>query len=84
MDFPRCAGRQTGPRTAVADQVGLNRDALKREVVSDEVKDRLTKATDTALAAGAVGVPTVLAAGQSFWGDDQLEAAAVAIAGSQP
>ena len=54
------------------------------EVVSDEVKDRLTEATGTALAAGAVGVPAVLAAGQSFWGDDQLEAAAAAIAGSQP
>ncbi len=69
---------------AVADEVGLDPDALKREVVSDEVKDRLTVATDAAIAAGAIGVPTVLAAGQSFWGDDQLAAAASAIAGNQP
>lgn len=68
---------------AVADEVGLDPDALKRGVDSDEVKDRLTGATEAAIAAGAVGVPTVLALGQSFWGDDQLETAATALASNQ-
>jgi len=65
---------------AVAEEVGLNPDAVKREVVSAEVKDRLAGATEAAIAAGALGVPTVLTAGQSFWGDDQLKAAATATA----
>ncbi len=68
---------------AVAEEVGLDPDVIKRKVVS-EVKDRLAGATEAAIAAGAVGVPTVLTSGQSFWGDDQLEAAATAVSSNQP
>ncbi len=64
---------------AVANQVGLDPGAVERGVVSQEIKDRLARATEAAIAAGVVGVPTVCAAGQIFWGDDQLEAAAAAI-----
>jgi 2-hydroxychromene-2-carboxylate isomerase len=64
---------------AVADEVGLDSDALRRGVASPEIKDRLASATDAAIAAGAFGVPSVLVAGQSFWGDDQLETAAAAL-----
>lgn len=68
-----------GDVLAVAEEVGLDADAVKRGVAGEEAKNRLTEATEAAIAAGAVGVPTVLALGQSFWGDDQLEAAAAAI-----
>lgn len=36
--------------------------------------------TDPALAAGVIGVPTVLVDGDPFWGDDQLDAAAARLA----
>ena len=64
---------------AIAREVGLDGDAVANGVGSPAVKDRLTNATDTAIAAGVIGVPTVLVAGQRFWGDDQLEVAAAAI-----
>lgn len=64
---------------AVADDVGLDSDELKHGVASPEIKDRLASATDAAIAAGAFGVPSVLVADQSFWGDDQLETAAAAL-----
>jgi 2-hydroxychromene-2-carboxylate isomerase len=64
---------------AVAAEVGIDLDAVTHGVTTGQVKNQLTEATDAAIAAGAVGVPTVLVAGQSFWGDDRLEAAATAI-----
>jgi hypothetical protein len=66
---------------AVADEVGLDSDAVSHGVASQEIKDRLASATDAAIATGLPGVPGVLVAGQSFWGDDQLETAAAAIGG---
>jgi 2-hydroxychromene-2-carboxylate isomerase len=41
-------------------------------------KQRLQAVTDEAIADGVPGVPTVTVDGRHFWGDDQLEAAAVA------
>jgi 2-hydroxychromene-2-carboxylate isomerase len=64
---------------AVADEVGLDSDAVRHGVASQEIKDRLASATDDAIATGLPGVPGVLVAGQSFWGDDQLETAAATI-----
>jgi 2-hydroxychromene-2-carboxylate isomerase len=64
---------------AVADEVGLDADLVRVGVASQEIKDRLASATDAAVATGIGGVPGVLVAGRSFWGDDQLEAAAAAI-----
>lgn len=69
---------------AVANDVGLEPGALRHEVVSQEVKDRLATATEAAIAAGTLGVPTICAAGQMFWGDDQLETAAAAVVSRQP
>ena len=40
------------------------------------IKDELRANTDRALADGVFGVPTVVAGGEVFWGDDRLEAAA--------
>jgi 2-hydroxychromene-2-carboxylate isomerase len=41
-------------------------------------KARLRENTDRALEHGVFGVPTVVAGGQAFWGDDSLEEAASA------
>jgi 2-hydroxychromene-2-carboxylate isomerase len=60
----------------VADEAGVPADAVREGVERQEVKDRVREATDAALAAGVVGVPTVIAGGQVFWGDDRLEEAA--------
>ncbi len=65
---------------AVADEVGLDPGAVAGRVGAGAVKDRLTSATGAAIARGVLGVPAVLIAGRSFWGDDQLEAAAAALA----
>ncbi len=65
---------------AVAGEIGLDTDAVTSGVADQEIKDRLTNATEAAIDAGVVGVPTVLPAGMSFWGDDQLEPAAANIA----
>ncbi len=64
---------------AVAEEIGLSLDAVKHGATASRIKRELTEATQAAITAGAIGVPTVLAAGQSFWGDDHLEAAAAAI-----
>lgn len=66
---------------AVAEEVGLDPQLVRAEVGTEAIKARLVEATETAITAGVVGVPTVLAAGRCFWGDDQLEAAATATAG---
>jgi 2-hydroxychromene-2-carboxylate isomerase len=44
------------------------------------VKDELRAATDAAHARGVYGVPTVVVGDELFWGDDQLEQAAAALA----
>lgn len=64
---------------AVAEEVGLDQDTVTDGVTAEEIKNQLTEATEVAIAAGAVGVPTVLVSGQSFWGDDHLEIAAAAM-----
>ena len=64
---------------AVAEEIGLSPDAVMHGVTATHVKDELTESTQAAITAGAVGVPTVLVSGQSFWGDDQLTTAAAAI-----
>jgi 2-hydroxychromene-2-carboxylate isomerase len=67
---------------AVAEEVGLDPGLVENGVAEPDIKRRLTDATSAAITAGAVGVPTVLVSGQSFWGDDQLEAAAAAARGN--
>ena len=61
----------------IAGEVGLDRATVEAGLPT--AKDRLKQVTDEAIAAGVPGVPTVRVGEQSFWGDDQLEAAAVAL-----
>jgi 2-hydroxychromene-2-carboxylate isomerase len=65
---------------AVAGEIGLDQETVRRGVTAEDTKHELTNATEAAIAAGVIGVPTVLAAGQTFWGADRIEAAAAAIA----
>jgi len=75
----------TGIREATAleraaEVAGLDPAAIRHGIERPEIKERLREATDGALAAGVIGVPTVLADGEPFWGDDRLEAAAQRLA----
>jgi 2-hydroxychromene-2-carboxylate isomerase len=53
--------------------------ALLGAVERDAIKLRLRRATDAAGDLGVVGVPSVVAGGAVFWGDDRLEDAAAAV-----
>lgn len=59
-----------------AQPAGLNAAALEAGLTEPETKDRLRQMTDAAWQLGVRGVPTVQVAGELFFGDDQLEAAA--------
>lgn len=59
----------------------LHPNAVLKGIETRSVKDGLKRATDEAIERGVVGVPTVAVGDELFWGDDQLEAAAAAIAG---
>jgi 2-hydroxychromene-2-carboxylate isomerase len=72
------AGRDLGDPENVAiagAACELHPRALLKAVATKSVKDELRRATEEAAAIGVRGVPTVLAGGQAFWGDDQLERA---------
>jgi 2-hydroxychromene-2-carboxylate isomerase len=76
-------GRHLADLETVLDAVaraGMDAEVVRERIASDEVKDRLRAHTDTALAAGVEGVPTVAVGEQLFWGDDRLEDAATALA----
>ncbi len=64
-----------------AREGGLDPDAVSRAVNDESVKARLREYTDEAIDAGVVGVPTIVAGGAVFWGDDRLEDAAAAAGG---
>lgn len=62
----------------VAEQVGLDREAVDQATRDPEIKLALRSATDAAHARGVFGVPTVVVGDELFWGDDRLQAAAAA------
>jgi 2-hydroxychromene-2-carboxylate isomerase len=72
-------GHNLGGEAAVdvAVAVGLDREAT-REAMGGWAKERLRAVTDEAIASGVPGVPTLTVGGTHFWGDDQLEDAALA------
>ncbi len=65
---------------AAAGRAGMDASAVREGVQRQDVRDRLRAETEAALTLGVSGVPTVAIDGELFWGDDQLEAAAAAIA----
>jgi 2-hydroxychromene-2-carboxylate isomerase len=80
-NFVRGTGvRAEGALERAAQTAGVDPGAIREGIERPEIKERLREATDGALAAGVVGVPTVLVDGEPFWGDDRLEAAAARLA----
>jgi 2-hydroxychromene-2-carboxylate isomerase len=75
-------GRDLSDPAAVADAAstaGIEGEALLAAASTPEVKDALRARTESAIALGVRGVPTVVVGDQPFWGDDRLEAAARAL-----
>jgi 2-hydroxychromene-2-carboxylate isomerase len=62
------------------EAAGLDPLGLAEAVVQPRVKEALKQATEEALAAGVMGVPTIRVGGQVFWGDERLETAAMVAA----
>jgi 2-hydroxychromene-2-carboxylate isomerase len=70
------AGEDISTPDALADiarEVDLDGDVLREAIRTDAVKERLKQATAEAWERGVRGVPTVIAGGQVFFGDDRLE-----------
>lgn len=65
---------------ACAGDADLDAEALSGALGQSAVKDSLREATDRAWEAGVRGVPTLRARRSLFYGDDQLELAADALA----
>lgn len=59
----------------------LHPRSLQTAIARDAIKQRLRQATDDAGDRGVFGVPALVVGDEVFWGDDQLEAAAAAVAG---
>jgi 2-hydroxychromene-2-carboxylate isomerase len=59
---------------------GLDGDAMLAAIATPAVKDELRRATDDAWRRGVRGVPSVRVGDAIFYGDDQLELAAAALA----
>lgn len=54
-------------------EAGLDADAYFAEIQRDDIKSRLRKNTDDAVARGAFGVPTFFVGDQMFFGQDRLD-----------
>jgi len=61
---------------AAAREAGLHPQQIADGIERQEIKDRLKRNTDEALARGVTGIPTVAIGDELFWGDDHLEQAA--------
>jgi 2-hydroxychromene-2-carboxylate isomerase len=61
-----------------AAEAGLEPGLVLEQIETPRIKQALRAATDHAWAAGVRGVPTLMSNGVAFYGDDQLEAAALA------
>jgi 2-hydroxychromene-2-carboxylate isomerase len=61
---------------AVAAIIGMDGPRLLEQTQQPEIKDALRGVNSEAVAAGVVGVPSVVVDGEVFWGDDRLSEAA--------
>ena len=72
FDFVWTTGEDAGDAarfSKLCADLKVNADAL----ASQDVKDRLRKNTDEAMARGVFGVPTFVIQGEVFWGADSME-----------
>jgi 2-hydroxychromene-2-carboxylate isomerase len=63
---------------AAAGEVGLEPDEVRSGIERPEIKERLKRNTEEALARGVAGIPTVAIGDELIWGDDRLDEAAAA------
>jgi 2-hydroxychromene-2-carboxylate isomerase len=70
--------------TDIASSVGLPAGDLLAAIEQPETKEALKQATSRAWARGVVGVPCIGVGERIFYGDDQLETAAGALADATP
>ena len=68
----------------VADEAGLNGAALVSGAASAQCKARLRAQTDSAIARGVFGVPTMEVGEELFWGCDDLPHLEFLLAGHDP
>jgi 2-hydroxychromene-2-carboxylate isomerase len=61
---------------AVAATIGIDGPRLLEQTQQPELKAALRAVNDEAVAAGVIGVPSLVVDGQVFWGDDRLNDAA--------
>jgi 2-hydroxychromene-2-carboxylate isomerase len=59
-----------------AAAAGLDRDAVAEAIADPRVKLELRRATEEAIRAGVMGVPSIRVGEHVLWGDDRLEEAA--------
>jgi 2-hydroxychromene-2-carboxylate isomerase len=57
---------------AIADSLGLDKEALSAALADPAMKDRLRAENDAAIARGVFGSPFVFVDGEPFWGVDRL------------
>ena len=67
---------------ALLDEAGFDPDAFAALVAEPEVKERLRRDTEEAVARGVFGVPTFFVGEQMFWGQDRLDFVDAALAAS--
>ncbi len=61
----------------------ISPNALLKAIETDSIKQALKDATDLALEAGVIGVPTFQVGGRLIWGDDKLDKAPAPNVGSR-
>jgi 2-hydroxychromene-2-carboxylate isomerase len=69
---------------AALDERGLDGAALIARAGEQPAKDALRRQTADAIARGVFGVPTTIAAGVLFWGNDRIEHLELALDGRDP
>jgi len=68
----------------VANDVGLPGSALVEQARTPEVKSRLRRQTDEAIARGVFGVPSMMIGDELFWGYDDFPYLELFLAGNDP
>jgi 2-hydroxychromene-2-carboxylate isomerase len=56
----------------IAASLGIDRDTFSTGVASQEIKDALRSANETAMRLGIFGAPYLIVDGEGFWGVDRL------------
>ncbi len=63
---------EAGVLADLADDLGLDRDAMAAGIQEPAIKDRLKALVDEAIARGVFGAPFFFVDGEPFWGHDRL------------